>query len=79
MAEPVFKAAGPMELANRGWFAIGEELREIQGKLSLIPRQEAEARCRKEAIDRNILEIRKSIRLLQMQLDAFGKLTKPKA
>ena len=75
----IFKSAGPLEIAIRNVLAVGEELREIHVILSKIPKQEAEARCRKEAIDRSILGIRKSIRLLQLQLDAIGKLTKPKA
>ena len=80
MAESVFKAAGPLELANRNWLAIGENLREIQVILSVIPTQEVEiTRCRKEAVDRNILDIRKGIRDIQKQLDAIATSIKPKA
>ena len=78
MAE-VFKAAGQLEVAQRSVQVVGEELREIHVTLSKIPKKGADAQCWEEAIERNILEIRRGVRLLQLQLDAIRKLTKPKA
>jgi hypothetical protein len=74
----IFKAAGPLEVVIRSVLAVGEELREIHLRLCKIPKQGSEAQYLEEAIERNMLEIRKGIRLLQLQLDAVGKLTRAK-